>query len=231
MENKKYKGILILILNLFLFGCTILNNNNSKYGLYENYSGKAYLPEITILESSHIVSDSVLFEVAKIEQLINQQEIKGKLFDFLCNLDIVNGRNFFNADTIEYTGEFQSFVSARKNDLKLYLVGKIELSNAFESYLILSIDGPENRYNSFRNLYLMNVKNNKCISLTKTTDFSLSDGQCDYIYTKRLLENHFEMRRKNISSDVILPENAILYKDYLLMRFKYNNKGKLIKLK
>lgn len=183
----KKRMILIVLLNLLFIECTSMykSNFNNDALLFENYSKEMELPKDFFSIDSNIVTDRVFLDKKSLLQPKQSQKISGKAFNFLCNLDVINRWSIYkDADINPYSNNIEEFIDLRKKELSLFCLGEVIIEKEFQSFLILLIDGVDNEYSICRNLYLMNVKNNKCKSLTRVATYTCFDGECIYMYTE-----------------------------------------------
>lgn len=229
MVTKIKNGmILIALLNLLFMECSTMDksNPNTDALLFENYSKEMELPTEFFSINSNVITDSILLDKELLLQPKQSQKITGNVFNFLCDLDLINGWNLWKDDDLNlYPNKVEEFVELRKKELSLFCLGEVKLSREFQSFLILSIDGVDNEYNLTRNLYLMNVKNNKCESLTRVASYTCFDGECNYIYTERSANNLFIQKEVEVSSNVIVVEKS--EKETSRIKFMYDKNGML----
>jgi hypothetical protein len=224
----KNNMILIVLLNLLFMKCSTMDksNPNTVALLFENYSKEMELPTEFFSINTHVITDSIFLDEELLLQPKQSQKITGNVFSFLCDLDLINGWNLWKDDDLNlYPNKVEEFVELRKKELSLFCLGEVSLSEEFQSFLILSIDGVDNEYNLIRNLYLMNVKNNKCESLTRVASYTCFNGECNYIYTERSANNLFIQKEVEVSSNVIVVEKS--EKETSRIKFMYDKKGML----
>ena len=222
------KMILITLLNLFLMECSVMdkNNPNSDILLFENFSKEIELPGEFFSGVTNIIADSIFLDKDLLLKPKQSQKITGDMFDFLCNLDLINRWSVYKeADINPHSNKIEDFIESRKKELSLFYLGEVIINEKYKSFLILSTDGVDSEYNLVRNLYLMNVENDKCKSLTRVASYTCFDGECNYIYTERSSNNLFIQREKEVSSNVIVTEKA--QKAPPFVKFMYDKKGML----
>lgn len=218
--------ILIALLNMFFVECSTMDksNPNTDVLLFENYSKEMELSKDFFSIDSEIILDSILLDKEELLQPKQKQEITGKAFDFLCNLDLINRWSIYKEKDINpYSNKVDEFITQRKKELSLFCLGEVKISENFQSFLILSIDGVDNEYNLVRNLFLVNVKNNMCKSLTRVASYTCFDGECNYIFTEKLEENLFTQKEIEVSTNVNADEQY--KKETPPLKFKYDKKG------
>lgn len=217
------KSIVFVFVNIFFIRCYAVNENENKYLLFENLLEEKVLPVDLSIVSENILTDSVLLDKRKMIYPPKSLKIVGGMFDFLCDFNLINGwDSYVDINGNSYLNEFEKFVESRKSDLNFYYIGKIVISKEFESFIILSIDGQDDEYNWVRNLYLMNVSDNKCRSLTKLSCYSCFDGECLYLYTERTA-NEFILREENSYHNKLVTDDISI--DSSLVRFMYDKRG------
>lgn len=230
MELRMINGILLFaILCPFLLGCITIKKDRegSETLLFENYSKEMVLPIGFYSINNEIILDSVLLDKDSLLYPKPSQKIVGPSFDFLCNLDLINRWSIFkNEDDINpYSNIFDEFLESRKQNLKLFCLGEVMVSDKFRSFLILSIEGEDNEFFFIRNLYLLNVSSNKCKSITRIASYTCFDGVCNYIFTERTTNIHFIQREIEVGSDVIMNEKHTTQNTPI--KFKFNKNGML----
>ena len=75
--------------------------------------------------------------------------------------------------------------------MHIYFFGTIKLNERFNSYLILVIQGDVNKYKNIRDLYLMNISENKLKSITKISSYSCFEGTCIHMFSKKINKSSF----------------------------------------
>lgn len=225
----KTNMILLIFFNLFFAGCFTMNDSqlNNEILLFENYTQtKIKLPK------EHFLSETIIFFNDSIfldkELLLHSEygsNIDGELFDSLSGLDLINQWSIYKqSDVNPYSYDYNNFVEKRRQELKLTYLGKLNLSQAFNSFLILVSEG-EDDYNIIKRVFLLNVVNNDIVSITRMCNYTCFDGECNYIFTKKLKKNVFIQKDIEISSNMILPEEIQPNNEETVIMFTYNKKG------
>jgi hypothetical protein len=225
--------ILIILFNLLFIKCSTMDNSlpNSDILLFENYAqNKIILPEEPLLNEGISFSDSILVNKEWLLRPKQGHKIKGELFNVLCQFNLINQWNTYKKSEINpYSDNYEEFLEKRKQELRLFYLGEIKLNKNYKSFLILVSDGENDDYNVVRNLFLMNVMNNKVSSLTRVSSYTCFDGECNYIYTEISTNNFLIMREEEVSSDVIVPEEVQIEKGTSVIKFLYDKNGILKK--
>lgn len=218
------KIVLIILVNIFFMRCYALNENENNSLLFENLLMDKFLPIDFSIINKNIITDSVLFDKKTLMYFPNGSKIVGSMFDFLCDLNLINGwDSYVDIDEKHCLKKYKNFVESRRSDLNLYFIGKIVISKEFQSFIILSIDGNDDEYNWVRNLYLMNVSDHKCRSLTRISCYACFDGECLYLYTERIANDFFILREEdNRSNSFVIDEIPI---DSSVVKFMYDEEG------
>lgn len=217
------KSVLFIFVNIFFMRCYAVNENNSL--LFENLlEGKKIPTDLSII-NKNIITDNILFDK---KMLIyppkNNSKIVGEAFDFLCDFNLINSwDSYVDVDENIYLKDYEKFVESRKSDLSFYYIGKIVISKEFESFIILSIDGNDDEYNWVRNLYLMNISDHKCRSLTRISCYSCFDGECLYLYTERFSNDFFILREANSYPNKLITEDVPI--DSSIVKYTYDKNG------
>ncbi|WP_370861451.1 hypothetical protein [Parabacteroides faecis] len=218
------KNILILLVNIFFMRGYATNDGRNEYLLFENFLEEKMLPVDFSAINGYIITDSVFFNEKLLLYPRNESKITGCMFDFLCDIDLINNKNSYeDIDDNNRSKSYDKFLESRKNNLKLYNVGRIIISKEFESFIILSIDGDDNEYNWVRNLYLINVKNQKCKSLTRISCYACFDGECLCLYTERKANNLFVLKDEDINCNLSIVDE--IQKNSSIVKFMYDKKG------
>ena len=225
------KMALIILFSLFLAECATMDNSfiNRDILLFENYyQNEIMLPEEYLLPKKNIYyTDSLL---VKKENLLHAQgeKITGELFDVLCSLDMINQWNIYKKSDINpYSTKHEEFVEKRKHELELFYLGKLNLSKNFNSYLILVSNVKNDDYNVIKTAFLVNVEGNKVASITRMSNYTCFDGECNYIYTELSEKGVFMQKDTEVSSDVILPKEVQPENGKTGVKFIYDRKGSL----
>ena len=215
---------LILLVNAFFMRGYATNDDRNEYLLFKNFLDEKVLPADFSTINSNIITDSVFFNEKLLLYPCVESKITGCMFDFLCDIDLINNKDSYEDIDVNNSSEnYDKFLESRKKELKLYNVGRIIISKEFESYIILSIDGDDNEYNWVRNLYLINVNNQKCKSLTKISCYTCFDGECLYLYTERKGNNMFVLNDKDVNCNLSMVDKT--QTKISVVKFMYDEKG------
>lgn len=173
---------------------------------------------------SYIITDSVFFDEELLLHPRSESKITGCMFDFLCDIDLINNKDAYEDIAANSLSEnYDKFIETRKSNLKLYNMGKIIISKEFESLIILSIDGEDDEYNWVRDLYLINVDNKKCKSITRISSYACFDGECLCLYTERKANNLFVLKDKDINCNLSVANE--MQENLFVVKFMYDKKG------
>lgn len=226
----KTNMILLIVFNLFFAGCFTMNDSqlNNEILLFENYTQTSIkLPKEHFISKTIVFNDSIFVNK---EILLHSQygsKIDGELFDALSELDLINQWSIYKqSDVNPYSYDYNKFVEKRRQELKLTYLGKLNLSQAFNSFLILVSEG-EDDYNIIKRVFLLNVVNNDIVSITRMSNYTCFDGECNYIFTKKLKKDVFIQKDIEISSNMILPEEVQPDNEETVVRFTYDKMGML----
>ncbi|MDD6211151.1 MAG: hypothetical protein PUB21_11170 [Bacteroidales bacterium] len=198
---------------------------------YENYIGQnKELPSELFAFKPNLIKDSVFFEEKKmLEQPKTEQQIIGVLFDTLCRLDIINDWRIFRKIDITLTpDDYENFIEETKRKFKLYYIGEVMFNRNYRSFLILVIKGENAPYYVWKDLYLINISNNKCLSLTRFANYGNVDGDCSLIYTEKTDKNYFMQKDTVLSTDMIdLSQPEGYTEKASCIKFHYDEQGML----
>lgn len=251
------KEALILLFSLFFFISFSAEEKmceDTTILLYENYSQQEIkLPAELFVIEPNIVTDSIYLdnimskespygqislgdkdsrqtEKNRDESNVKRNEkefrITGDLFNILCHIELINKWDFYKDDF--YLNEYDKFIEERKKELRLFYMGEVKIDSNYRSFLILVINGKEDLFNIYRDLYLMNVIGDKCQSLTRVASYTYFDGDSHYLYTKRLNNDSFVQKREELSSDVIFLEEPESEQEKIpCIKFYYDEQGML----
>lgn len=215
--------------NFFMKGYAADDGRN-EYLLFENFLEEKILPTDFSTIDSDIITDSIFFNEKLLLHPRSESKITGYMFDFLCNIDLINNKDAYEDIAANSLSEnYDKFIETRKSNLKLYNLGKIIISKEFETLVILSIDGDDDEYNWVRNLYLINVDNQKCKSITRISCYACFDGECLYLYTERKANNLFVLKDKDTNCNLSIADE--MQRDLFVVKFMYDKKGMLKMLK
>lgn len=201
---------------------------NNKILLFENYIKKnTKLPKEDLLIKSIVFTDSILVNKQILLHSEYYSTIDGELFDVLSGLDLINQWSLYKqSDLNSYSSDYDKFVEKRRQELKFQYLGELNLSQAFSSFLILVSEG-EDDYNIIKRVFLINVSNNEIVSITRMCNYTCFDGECNYIFTKKIKKGLFIQQDIEISSNMILPKEMQLDNEVTVIRFTYDKKGAL----
>jgi len=222
--------ILLILFNLLFLGCSTMKESqlNNEILLFENYIKKnTKLPIEDLLIKSIVFTDSILVNKQSLLHSEYYSTIDGELFDVLSGLDLINQWSLYKqSDLNSYSSDYDKFVEKRRQELKFQYLGELNLSQAFSSFLILVSEG-EDDYNIIKKVFLINVSNNEIVSITRMCNYTCFDGECNYIFTKKIKKGLFIQQDIEISSNMILPEEMQLDNEVTVIRFTYDKKGAL----
>lgn len=219
----RHKIPLIAFVYLFFAGCSIVSNTDHNILRFENYSTGMELPPDFFSLDSRMITDSVFFnKKLLIQPPPESQRVTGELFDFLNDLDLINGWSIYKEEINPDADDRNEYIESHKKNHNFFCIGEVKIRDEFQSFLFLLITGVDDAYFVSRDLYLMNVKDNKCKSLTVISSYGLFSGESIYHYTERLSDNLFIHKCEFTVNTVLLEK--ILDNAYSV-RFKYDKEG------
>jgi len=233
MVGYSLKRIILVILPIFFFAeCKKYNLLEDGYPFYENYfQGTIRIPEKMLSHSAFFYTDTLI--VSEVSLQYGQHEsIVGESFNTLLNIKMINGWNSFkDLERNVYPKDYEDFITKRKQELELFYLGNLNLSKRYSSYLILVSDIMDD-YNIVLKVFLVNVNDNKVVSVTRMSQYTCFDGDIKYIYTDLSEKGVFIQRSKLLESDVIIPEEYQQEEhEKIIFKFTYNRNGFVTLLK
>lgn len=182
-KRRKSKGKIIVTLdNRYLryinYKDTVLKINFSNVNSIKLIEKKLLLKKEEILNSNYPELPDTIEN-----QLIQDDNIVGKLPD-IYGINIGDEKKQF-----------------KSND-KLYFVGMISVSDRFTSILIKKKFIKETSFSSSSEIFLLNIKENKILSITRISNLANIEGTELYSYSIRK-GNQFVLRETSSGSDVI----------------------------
>lgn len=220
-----------ILFGLFLIECTNMDNSitNVDTLLFENYyqNKVVFHEEYLISEEAGYITDSMLVDKERLLK-VQTNKITGELFNTLCNLELINQWKIYNRSEMNiYSDRYEEFVERRSKDLELFYLGKLKISKNFNSFLILVSNTKNDNYNINKSVFLINVKDNKIVSITRMSSYICFDGQCDFIFTEISKKGVLIQKNKEVSSDVILPKEEKQNEEKIEVKFKFDSKGRI----
>jgi hypothetical protein len=223
----------IILINLFIF---LLNgmdvfSQNIKSLIYENFMQKEiYISdELDSMKIEYYFSDSILVDAACLINLPEKQKSLDRVFNILYEQDVINEWDVYHASVLNpYSDDHMEFIKMRKQEICLYYLGKIKVSNHFDSYLIEAKYGKFNEYNVIRNVFLINSIDNKIKSISRISRYTCFDGNCNHIFSKISDDNIFILKDETISSDLEIPDEESRENEAIDSIFSFNKDGYLI---
>lgn len=191
---------------------------------YENYAQ----PGIKVQEYflNDVVAKKSLLYKEKQLQAARGYKIEGDLFDILCNQKVINGWDAYSQlEPGLYSSNYNEFVEERKKELNLEYLGKLDISQTFESFLVLDLY--EGELTTIKHVFLVNVSNNAITSITKVCAYFSFNGDCLHTFTKKVGNNLFVQREVELSSDAIYPKGMELKEEKVEIKFTYDESGRL----
>ncbi|MCS2891889.1 hypothetical protein NXY11_14995 [Parabacteroides faecis] len=127
MFVKKY--ILILLVNIFFMRGYATNDGRNEYLLFENFLEEKLLPADFSTINSNIITDSIFFNEKLLLYPHEKSKITGDMLNFLCDIDLINNKESYeDIDDNNCSKNYDKFLELRKNNLKLYNIGRIIIS-------------------------------------------------------------------------------------------------------
>ncbi|MDR1112437.1 MAG: hypothetical protein LBL18_01580 [Bacteroidales bacterium] len=240
------KKTIQIILVVSCFSCFSVKSQIFEF--YENYITNEVLildADMMFLEQLPIFNDSILL---KKEQLLNvaiQTRYPQSLFNSLCERQIINGWNF----TIER--DSVSHVNYVKTHHKIYCIGKLLLSDNYDSFLILINRDKDTTFmerikmltnngaNIFkdkiaREIYLVNVIANKIVSISLIASYEYG-WNCDlYLYSTLKKNKIFISQMSGFADDLYyhleqnnenVPTSAVSKENPVIRYFTFDEQG------
>lgn len=233
MVRCSLKRVILVILSILFFAeCKKHILLEDGYPFYENFFQETIrIPENVLSHSAFFYTDT--FIISEERLLHGQHErIVGESFNTLLNINMINGWDSFEKSVINiYPIDYENFVTKRKQELELFYLGNLNLSKRYSSYLILASDIMDD-YNIVLKVFLINVIDNKVVSVTRMSQFTCFDGDIRYIYTDLSEKGIYTQRSKLLESDVIIPEEYQQEEnEKIIFKFTYNRYGFVTSLK
>ncbi len=225
----KKEIILLMLFYLHFLGCSTTNKPqmSNKMLLFKNYKQENTI-SLKILPSKTInFNDSIFVNEKILQHSEHGSKINGELFNVLTGLDLINQWSSYKESELNpYSYDYDTFINERRQDLKLEYLGNLNLSQKFNSLIILVSEG-DNAYDIIKRVFLINIRNNEIVSITRLCNYTCFDGEANYIFSKKLTRDIFTQKEIVISSDVILPKEIQADDETAIIKFTYNNKGLL----
>ncbi len=135
-----------------------------------------------------VLSDSLeheLFSQNEIEW-VGKQEIPRNFIDLLCDNGMVSIARDYRTDywTPIFYLQGDTIIKNFKEGNEFWFLGKISINSNYESYLIFTKENDTSGLVFARSLFLMNVKDNKIISLAQVAYNLILAGEGPYQFTK-----------------------------------------------
>jgi len=224
----------LIIFILLLTNCASIK----KFGVnddileYENYvrNQLAVRDELFYREGTNYYFDSIIISEDSL-LIIPQKKITGELFDKLCRIEMINQRDLYYNPEISPSGDnYEHFVKKRKEEMELFYLGKLKVSNNFNSYLVLATNSKHDDYNLIKSVFLINCARNRIASITRMCFYVCFDGTCLHIFTMMAEKGVFIQQDKEVSSDAIFVKGLQQIEEIEKIKFTYNKKGFLKRL-
>ena len=224
----------LIIFILLLTNCT----STKKIGVYddileyENYGRNQLVVrnELFLSEGSNYYFDSILIKKDSLLK-IPQKKITGELFDRLCRIEMINQRDlYYNSEISPPGSNYEHFVKKRKEEIQLFYLGRLKVSNNFNSFLVLVTNSKHDNYNFIKSVLLINAARNRIASITRMSVYTCYDGTCLHIYTIMAENGVFIQQDKEVSSDAIFAKGLQQLEEIERIKFTYNKNGFLKRL-
>lgn len=196
------KSFLIYIL-VFCF-INIVASEHSNFLEYDNYSNRSVIipndfNEQAYLSDSIVSAKNTFVNLTKVDTLSNT-------YNFLCSQELIFGWYQHQSSTdsvitkddglVLFKNDKTSLIKEFKSSSPVVnFVGEFNISENFNSVLIV-IESSDEIF-PLREVYLLNYKNRKMLSITKLSELLVMDGEVYLTYTKRLRANLFLFLARN----------------------------------
>ncbi len=190
-----------------IFVVILINMNdsclNDKFLKYENFfKPKEISKELDFPKLKLNIDKSYYLSVEEFKNISGFKKISGNTYDLLVEIDIINQWDIYkNSDINPYSNDYDKFIILRKKELEIFYFGSLQISDNFNSHLIIVKDGEFDEYIIHRSLYLLNISENYLISVTKISDYICFEGSCKHLYSENLNDNSFVLKEAILNTD------------------------------
>lgn len=221
---KSTKQTMLIILSLVSFAnCA---SQRVDYGFavdYNNFDQETSMVNLSSIANTPILPEKLVFE--EDYQWLFQIE-KTQLIDSVANtirnLELIL---LWNEDDLEQR-PLSTLSAFNPLEESCSCIGRLLLSDSYESYLILFSQSFEDTKD--HRLYLLNTLNNRIVSIVCISHYAVVESNSFYMYTIRKRGNKYVQQHKTISSDIIDSNRFSHQKNIKGHTFSINDVGNII---
>ena len=237
----KSKSIFVIhLLILLIFTCLSCQNQKGKIVVNNDFESVDYCDVgYENLSSSQDVeisfegftdktySTNELFQLDQQLDSFNGATINGQNFDALSSLSVLNDYKRSKVIIDELGIDSVNFINDFKKQNIFQLLGRVEFSKNFESYLVLRRYIPSIDIDYF-SIFLINIKDRKLLSVLRIAlNMASLYGEMTNEFLIKLKDNKMQMVSTSVGSDIIgnLPKNFGDKRTIVSQRFTITDVG------
>lgn len=196
---KNTKQTMLIILSLVSFAnCA---SQRVDYGFavdYNNFDQETSMVNLSSIANTPILPEKLVFEedYQWLFQIVKTQLIDS-VANTIRNLELIL---LWNEDDLEQR-PLSTLSAFNPLEESCSCIGRLLLSDSYESYLILFSQSFEDTKDL--RLYLLNTLNNRIVSIVCISHYAVVESNSFYMYTIRKRGNKYVQQHKTISSDII----------------------------
>ena len=214
---------MLIILTMVGFTNCVSQRGDYRFAIdYNNFEREILTINLLCVPNASILSEKLVFK--KDYQWIFQTEktqLPDSVTNTIKNLELIL---FWSEDELEQRPLFTLSTSNHLEE-NCSCIGKLLLSDSYESYLILfshSFDDAKDL-----RLYLLNTINNQIVSMVLVSHYAVVESNSFYMYTIRKRGNKYVQQHKTLTSDVIKPKRLSHQEIIRGHTFSINDVGKI----
>lgn len=189
---------------------------------YNNFDQETSMVNLSSIANTPILPEKLVFE--EDYQWLFQIE-KTQLIDSVANtirnLELIL---LWNEDDLEQR-PLSTLSAFNPLEESCSCIGRLLLSDSYESYLILFSQSFEDTKD--HRLYLLNTLNNRIVSIVCISHYAVVESNSFYMYTIRKRGNKYVQQHKTLTSDVIKPKRLSHQEIIRGHTFSINDVGKI----
>ena len=223
-KASSWNWVFLLILTMVGFSNCAPQRDSFGFAIdYNNFDQKTSMVNLSSIANTPILSDKLVFE--EDYQWIFQAEktqLPDSVANTIRNLELIL---FWSEDELEQR-PLSTLSAFNPLEESCSCIGRLLLSDSYESYLILfshSFDDAKNL-----RLYLLNTINNRIVSMVLVSHYAVVNSNSYYMYTIRKRGNKYVQQHKTLSTDVIKPKRFSHHEIIKGHTFSINDAGNII---
>lgn len=227
IKNKlqiRRNWVLLLLLTMVGFSNCASQRDNFGFAIdYNNFDQETSMVNLSSIANTPILPEKLVFE-EDYQWLfqIEKTQLIDSVANIIRNLELIL---FWNEDDLEQR-PLSTLSAFNPLEESCSCIGRLLLSDSYESYLILFSHSFEDTKD--HRLYLLNTINNQIVSIVCISHYAVVESNSFYMYTLRKRGNKYIQQNKTLSSDIIDSKRFSHQENIKGHTFSINDAGNII---